>query len=507
MNRIRLNIAILVAASALLAACGTHEDVAERYRLEKLLWQAQLHEREINIAFLQASQRGLILATEAFTNVLAYDPLEDPRSARWDPVVVRDIERIQLVSKIALANLYFLGEQYYDAGEFYNRSLRWPELGFNNELDIRLNLARTMYLAGETDSLRNHCEVLFRQINESRAFWGGGVRLKEVFLQVPVFLVRFHADRGDDRRARELGGVASDFYHRVARTWPDSSVADEARSAHVQLHLVLENWARAIEELDGLAGRPAAIRDPGNLLLLKAEILAYGLGDTRSGEAIFRELAGRYPGKPVSYMARYNLAVLGLKQGERAGPERILKELEDEAAGEPEIAARAMLTLALHLEQTSRWDEALPLIRRVLRLYPHTEAAVEAPLIVTAHYVSGNNEALATRSLERATEFYLSLISKQSNYSGNRLLLEDVMIRNYLLVGRAADAAVLLEEESVEWDEASTAAALLKAAEIYILILDDQEGAARTLKKCIELFPETRYAKLAQARLNSLEEG
>jgi hypothetical protein len=140
-------------------------------------------------------------------------------------------------------------------------------------------------------------------------------------------------------------------------------------------------------------------------------------------------------------------------------------------------------------------------------LYPHTDAAVEAPLVVTAHYVADQEDALAARSLERATEFYLSLISKQSNYTGNRLLLEDVMIRNYLLMGRAADAAVLLEEESVEWDEASTAAALLKAAEIYILVLDDREGAVRTLKKCIELFPETRYAKLAQARLNSLEEG
>jgi TolA-binding protein len=166
-----------------------------------------------------------------------------------------------------------------------------------------------------------------------------------------------------------------------------------------------------------------------------------------------------------------------------------------------------MLTLALHLEQTSRWDEALPLIRRVIQLYPHTDAAVEAPLIVTAHYVAEGDEALATRSLQRATDFYLSLISRQSNYSGNRLFLEDVLISNFLMMGRAEDVANLLEEESVEWDEASTAAALLKAADIYVEIIDDRPGAIRTLKKCIELFPETRYAKLAQARLASLEEG
>ena len=161
MNRTRLYIFLLLSACLFLAACGTHEDVAARYRLEKLLWKAQLHEREINISFLQASQRGLILATEAFTRVLADDPLADPRAAGWDRDVVRDIKRIQIVSKIALANIYFLSEQYYNAGELYNRTLRWPDLGFANKLDIRLNLARTMYLAGETDSLRNHCSVLF----------------------------------------------------------------------------------------------------------------------------------------------------------------------------------------------------------------------------------------------------------------------------------------------------------------------------------------------------------
>ncbi len=507
MQKNRVYILILPLICLFLAACSTHEEVGERYRLEKLLWKAQLHEREINIAFLQASQRGLILATEAFTQVLADDPLTNPRAAGWDGDVVRDIERIQIVSKIALANLYFLGEQYYDAGEYYNRTLRRPDLGFGNKLDIRLNLARTMYLAGETDSLRSHCAVLFEQINNSELFWSGGIRLKEVFLQVPVFLVRFFNDSGDEKRTRELGELAEQFYQRIAYTWPDSSVAADARAAQIKLYLVLEDWRDAIKTIDELIAQTQVGGQHDNLLLLKGEILAYGLDDVRGGKVIFGDIIRRYPGVSSAHMATYNLAVIGLKEGRFAEAEKILNDLETDARQDTEITARAMLTLALHLEQTRRWDEALPLIRRVIQLYPHTDAAIEAPLIVTAHYVAEDDEALATRSLQRATEFYLSLISRQSSYSGNRLFLEDVLIRNFLMMGRAEEVASLLEEKAIEWDEASTAAALLKAADIYVEIIDNREGAIRTLKKCIELFPETRYAKLAQARLDILEEG
>ena len=109
---------VLLTACLCFTACGSHDDVAARYRLERLLWKAQLHEREINISFIQASQRGLFRATEAFNQIVANDPLSDPGSHDWDPAVVSDIERIQIVSKIALANLYFLSEQYYDAGEY-----------------------------------------------------------------------------------------------------------------------------------------------------------------------------------------------------------------------------------------------------------------------------------------------------------------------------------------------------------------------------------------------------
>jgi hypothetical protein len=45
---------------------------------------------------------------------------------------------------------------------------------------------------------------------------------------------------------------------------------------------------------------------------------------------------------------------------------------------------------------------------------------------------------------------------------------------------------------------------MFKSALIYSTLLDDKESAERILKKSIELFPETRYAKIAQQQLDIL---
>jgi hypothetical protein len=149
----------------------------------------------------------------------------------------------------------------------------------------------------------------------------------------------------------------------------------------------------------------------------------------------------------------------------------------------------------------------LLLLRRIIRLYSDTPTAVEAPLAITRHYIKANERQLAERSLERATEFYVSLIERQSKYQGDRLLVEDFMIENYMAMGKAREVAEILENRSDDWDEISSIGGMFKSALIYSMVLEDREGAERVLKKSIELFPQKRYAKIAQRHLEQLQEG
>jgi TolA-binding protein len=73
-----------------------------------------------------------------------------------------------------------------------------------------------------------------------------------------------------------------------------------------------------------------------------------------------------------------------------------------------------------------------------------------------------------------------------------------------MAAGDAAGVAELLGSGSPRWDETSAAAGMLKSAEIYATVMGDREQATAILKKCIERFPETRYASVAQRRLDEL---
>jgi len=500
---------LLVMAGLLLfvVGCRSHDDVRARYTLERLLWKAQVQERKINIAFIKASQRDLASAIDYLSEVVAYDPLTIHDTKEWDPGVVSDIRRIRLVSRIALANLYFLSEQYREAGDFYSNTLKDATLDFQKQLDVRLNLVRTVYLTGESDLLEQQCAAIFEELNNSEDFWAGNFPLKDVFLGVPLVLVRLYADREDWESYERFGSTAEQFYTRVAETWPDELIAAKAVYSRVMIRLQQERWREAIADIDLLVGNDTFESQRGQLLLLKGEILAYALDDVRAGEAVLSELVAAHPGTPAGFAAQFNLASLGLQRGDERRGLEMLRELEGGDRVPTEVSARAMLTRALYLERQDRWNEALSLLRRLMRLFPETDPAVEAPLVITRHYIGTGEPHLAKRNLDRATMYYTSLLERRSKYRGNRMLVEDFLIENYLAMGQGQSVAELLETRSAEWDEVSSAGAMLKSAVIYSAVLDDDENAIRLLKKSIELFPETRYAKIAEQQLEKLESG
>jgi TolA-binding protein len=509
MNARRCVALLLLVLTFSVAGCRRHDDIYARYLLERMVWKAQVQERKINIGFIKASQRDLTRATDMFMEITAYDPLAGGNTMDWDPRVVADIRRLRLVSRIALANLYFLGEHYREASDTYVKTLGDESLEFNKKLDVRLNLARTMYLSGESELLEKQCAAIYEDIASNEQFWSGEVDLPDVFLSVPLVLVRLYRDRGDTASYDSFSRTAEGFYTRVANEWPGKLIAAKAVYSRTLLYLQQERWSDALSDIKTLRTNDAFEKQHANLMLLEGELLTNALNERSAGQAVFEELVRTHPKSPAAYGARYNLAVLKLQAGEERVALDTLRELEKgpEAGVPSEISARAMLTRGTHLERAGRWDEALTLLRRVTRLYPHTSPAMEAPLAITRHYIKTGERQLAERNLQRSTEFYLSLLERQSKYRGDRLLVEDFLVENYMTMDQAREVAELLEQRSGEWDEISSIGAVLKSSVIYSAVLDDKENAARVLRKSIELFPQTRYAKIAQQRLDLLEEG
>ena len=498
----------LLALAALLplaTSCADHDDLRARYQLEQKLWQAQFYQRRINISVVRASHKDTQLAIASFNDLLANDPLSAPGAAKWRPDVVKDIREIQLASRVALANLYFLSERYADAGTMYARTLAAADLGLAGVLEARLGAARSMYLAGETIAVMDQCAAIFGQISASPEFWSGEFVPDPVFVDIPVVLARMYREAGDSTAYDEYRGLAADFYRRVAAKWPATPIAWQAQLGDVQLRLVDEDWRGAADKIESILAGPVTEDDAEGLRLLLGEVLAFALHDRAAAERVFAEVEARNPGSPVAYAARYDRAALQLEAGDEASAAAVFRELEQDKATPGDIAARAMFARATILERNGSWDESVQLLRRMQQLYPYAPPSIEAPLMITRHYAATGEQALAERTLERAHEYYLSLIDRNSPYTGDRLRVQDALAASYASAGRAADGAALLGSAPSAWDDVSTAAGLWRSAEVYATDLADSAAAREMLKKCIERFPETRYSRVAQKRLDEIE--
>ncbi len=493
----------LGATLPLLLACSDHADVLARYRLEQELWRAQFYQRRINISVARASQKDTRYAIAAFDAVLADDPFASADTAAWRPDVVADIKSIQLSARIALASLYFLSERYEDAGRMYQRTLDAAGGELSSSLDARLGAARSMYLAGETSAVMTQCAEMFRQISTSEEFWSGRFVPDPVFVDIPVVLARLYREAGDPAYA-EYRDLATAFYARVQSTWPGTPIAWQAALGDVQLRLVDKDWHSAAARIEALLAAPPAAQNIEGLRLLLGEIYAFALHDPAPATTALEQVEKNAPASPLAFAARYDRGALALERGDEDGAMAIFRALEQDPATPGDVAARAMYARATVLERRGRWDEALQLLRRMQQIYPHAPPSIEAPIFITRHYMATGETVLAERTLERAREYYLSLIDRNSPYAGDRISVQDALAESYASAGRAADGAALLGSGPSSWDDASAGAGLLKSADVYVDVLADTTHAIEMLKKCIERFPETRYSRLAQQRLDEI---
>jgi tetratricopeptide (TPR) repeat protein len=309
-------------------------------------------------------------------------------------------------------------------------------------------------------------------------------------------------DRGDPRP--EHVELAEQFLQRAISMWPDSLAGREARLSRADLYIVLARYEEALADVDALGASGRTSPHPGEIPLLRGEILAHGLGRYAEAESIFAGLMRTNTGTRLSRAASLDLAVLLARRGETRAAIKMLRDLE--LADETPIDTRttAMILRALIVGELGDWGESVTLLWRICRLYPFTRAGMVAPLLMLRHELAARNLQTAASIHRKAAEFYVDAIERDSASLRFRHLVFDYLIESYLLVGDPKGAATLLEEKSNDWDGENGAVGLIKSALIYLNLLDDRENGVRMLEKCLDLFPASRYAGIVRARLDSL---
>lgn len=497
-------VSILVLLSVV-AACGTRDDIVARYRLEKLVWQAREIDRRLTIDFLRNSERDIELMTGAFETVVAGDPLPFADTGSWDSAVVKDIKTLVMGSKITLAHLHLLGERYFQSGIHFRIIVDDPVMIAAGSGERKLELARTLYGISSGPGNEIRCERYFKEVVFDDDFWNAPPAIRESFLDIPLVLARIYKCRRDRQSFETLSDVAESFYTKVIRVWPDSLIAEKARFQKVQLMFLEEDWVGAMKHIDEMTAHTRGRTIVPRLLLMKGRIAEVGLRKRDMALQIYSALSRDYPDTPEAYSGDVSRAMILAQAGNAEQAKQLLRSIEKNEDAPDEVRSLAMLERAIQLDIEVSWNESMLILRRLQNQYPFTEAALEAPLIITSHYITAGDTTLAIRNLERSTQFYLSLIERKNTLFERGLLPEDYLIENYLLADRSEEIAAMLVENSHRWGWSSNAGALLKSAHIYANIIGDRERSKEILKKCLALFLETRYSGVARNSLAILE--
>jgi tetratricopeptide (TPR) repeat protein len=483
------------------AGCGSESDIATRHELEKAIWNAEQFRIKVSAQPLSASPEDFRASVAAYEGILADDRFGRTERDARDSEAASDIEDLRLRCKVALAELYFVEYEDYAGVTYFTSGFGPRDLLLKNHLDAALVEVRSLYKNLEDDSLETRCAGMLRQVAEDEILWLGDTRMGDTLLTVPLYLARTELDRGE-ARVSDHCQFAESFYSRIIRTWPDSLVAHRAYLSRADLYVLEGRFADALSDVGNALRSPYAADGREQLLLFKGEILAQGLGREAQVESVLTKVMADYPRTPSARGAMLNLAALKMVRGEEPEATRMLRDLELEADIPPETATTAMFLRALCFKRSDDWPGALNLLWRICRLEPFTRAATVAPLVIVRYYVEKADSVATDSMLEDAQKYYLDAIGKDNAYMEHPHVLKDCLIETYLLAGKPAAAARLLEEHSGEWRPANGSVGLLKSALIYMNLLDDRENGVRVLQKCLDLFPPSPYAWIVQKEIN-----
>ncbi|MEJ2720642.1 MAG: hypothetical protein P8181_05815 [bacterium] len=486
-----------------LQSCGSEPGIDARYKLEKQIWDARMIERKIWQHTFATDYRDVEAAIAAYRAILEWDSLQSGQRESWSPRVRLEIRERVLTCKVALVKLYFLQFQD-DAGVTYFRSgLERHDLMFLDYPNLRLQRVKRLYASLPADTAGLECARLVREIKDDPALWLGHVQISDTLLSIPLYLARTEVENNPPDE-RGYAGMADEFYSHVIRVWPDSLAAYRAKLKRADLNVLLARYDDALLNIESAMSTHWAEPSRDALELFAAEIRAHGLKQYDGSEPVFRRLIAQSPRRDVVDTAKLNLAIVQLRKSDTEKGIGLLRDVQLDKDVPPETATIAMFVRAMHLRDAGTWPDALSVLWRICRLYPFTRASLIAPLVIVRQYVSGDDMEKARRAQGQATEFYLSAIKKDSASIRYRHLLKDYLIESYLIVGDPLGAAVILENDAPEWKGENGAVGMLKSALIYLKLLDDRENGVRMLKKCLDLFPHTRYSKIIQGQIATL---
>ena len=459
-------IAIAACLSAL-AGCSRLEGMAERYRAERMVWEAQKRETKLRIGKATPDSVTLLRIRDAYQTLR--HTFQPPFLAGSGPEVEK--LRQEIAHQVGIAELTAsrtaLVAHRPDLAE---ESARWVKsiAGSDTALAREADVGTVMALRG----MRRFDEAIALMKEMLNRYPPAAPRSpdqEDAILNVPDAIVELRSETADSSLVGRDRAYAAAYYRRLLASHPSPYLESQVRARLSRTLLEMGDAPGAFAEVTALRG--LVQKTPG-LRPLEPEILytearIRGLQkDYANALSLYDNVVKMHPTSPFASRSLLDAAVISERMGDRNGAIARYRAILEGPKPDEGIAPVAMYRMAMVKDQAGDWEGAKQILESIPTQYPRSRAGVESPFAIVEHYSRARQTDAAKAALLKAIDTYRSMLGSDT-VSAYATVYRWNILRAYTALGRSTEALETVDDMAQNDRGAPiTAEALFQGAQI-----------------------------------------
>jgi TolA-binding protein len=485
---------LLGSLALLTVSCGIDRHVGQRYEAEQDLWRANWEYQNLSIRPQEVS--------EAQWETLAQDyaAIADRYTSRAAVAGSKAQQQLQIIAARALfaaAQVHTILGDSTRVEEIYLRMAK--DFRQLPEVAAEVTLARGG-IAEDRGSLTDAADLyqtVVDRIDPSPA----GTGAANIVLDLPLRIARLRSKEAPASARSSHYADAKAYYQRLARNHADDLVRLDAQTRMAEIAADLWQWDEAKEALrlveTQLLSFQKPPREPASARFAIAGIQKRAGAAPESTRLTLVSILHDYPDCDLAPQV---LLALAQNADERDQVDEALEYLDrivEEHKEDEQAAPHALLIRGQFLESHDRWPEALETLRDLSVHHPISEAALQVPIEIAAHYSRVQDHDAAEEALDRAVQEYRDFIARYP--PGPRSIFARECLAEALALRQDYDSAIKemlsLGEELVRTPKGATH--FLAAASIACNDLADTARAISILNRVGALYTKAALGSWA----------
>ena len=463
----RARILLAAICLSLLAGCSQMQGMATRYRVERMLWEAQRQETRLRIGKAVPDSATLLRIRAEYHRLReSFPPPFVEGTGAGVETIRRDIARQVGAAELTASRTALFAHRPDLALE----SARWvgsiagADSGLSRESDLATVMAlRTMRRFDEAIATMRGMLDRYPPIPPRAP------EQEDPILSIPDAIIELRAETADSSMVNEDRADAAAYYRKLLAAHPPPLLESQVRARLSRTLLELGDANAAFAEvgaLRGLVQRTPALRSLEPELLYTEARIRGMQKDYTSALSIYDTVVKAHPSSPFAARSLLDAAVIAERMHDGKAAVARYRAILDRPNVDPGIAPVAAYRLAMVKDQMGSWEEAKQILEGIPTQYPRSRAGVEAPLAIVEHYYRSRQPDAAKAALEKAIETYRTMIRLDTT-SAYATVYRWNTLRAYTALGRWKEALATVDAMA-ENDRGApiTAEALFQGAQI-----------------------------------------